>query len=555
MYAVNTEETGMGMTKQMKIAAAGAAAAAVIGGGIFAYTQLSGADPKETVIQAFENIYAEGQTAPAEELFGLKEFAREGISSSREAGLTLKMDSCSEPTVNLYAGSGLRVGGKNDMENSKSSGNMGIIYNGMDLVNLNFYYGDDIFMASVPELSSKVFTLDLGEGLEERVKNSPFIGPVLEQSGINAAALTEYIDLVTAQTEKAEKEGRIPFDLEQLMNRYREGCKAQENFKAALLVEKGEKASFTIDGKEEICKGYEVSVSKDSMIHFLRTSSEFFLQDEVLKEDFLNQLKLSVKLSQLMGAGMGDQDFSAVQELQQQTYEETKNGIEEMITFLEHSLNDVNMTVHVDKKGRLASVKGTTAINSPEEGLEPAAVEFNWELKGGSYLTQNMKLQAAVENADGHIQILAVKEGSYDGKKLTAGLDVSVDNQGEIAETWDITFDGTYDSESGAFDISTSAAQDKLELLGISARGAVDELEKGKSIHLTLDSMDISAMGDTGNAVLSGEYYFKPLTDQPLPLEGDAMDVLAAGEDEWNSVMIEMLFGAIGLSGQLDTGN
>ena len=93
------------------------------------------------------------------------------------------------------------------------------------------------------------------------------------------------------------------------MKRYREGCKAEDDFKAALTVEKGEKASFTIDGKEQACRGYEVTVSKEAMINFLRTSSDFFLQDEVLKKDFLKRLELSVKLSQLAGAQMEGQDF------------------------------------------------------------------------------------------------------------------------------------------------------------------------------------------------------------------------------------------------------
>ena len=47
----------MELTKQMKMAAAGAAAVIVVGGGVFAFTQMSEGDPKETVIKAFENIY------------------------------------------------------------------------------------------------------------------------------------------------------------------------------------------------------------------------------------------------------------------------------------------------------------------------------------------------------------------------------------------------------------------------------------------------------------------------------------------------------------------
>lgn len=545
----------MEMTKKMKMAAVGAAAVAVVGGRVFAYTRLAGGDPKETVIQAFENVYTEGQTDPMEELFGLSEFAKAGVSASQNSGLMLKLDSCSEPAVNTYAGSGLRIDAKNDVENNKVSANMGIIYNGMDLVNLDLYYGDDTVMATVPELSPKVFTLDFGEGLEERLKNSPMLGSALEQSGVDASVMAEYMELLAEQARQTQERQAASFDLKALMKRYREGCKAEDDFKAALTVEKGEKASFTIDGKEQACRGYEVTVSKEAMINFLRTSSDFFLQDEVLKKDFLKRLELSVKLSQLAGAQMEGQDFPTAQEMQEQTYEEARTEIDGMIAFLDSSLNDVSMTVYVDKEGCLASVKGTTSFNSTGSEAEPVRLQFGCELKGGAYPTQNMSAQAVLENGAASVQIEAVKEGAYDGKELTSGFELSIENQGEIAEKWDITLDSSYNSEGGGFDVQAAAAQDGMELLGFSAQGVVDELEKGKNIHLTLDSLDVSAMGDTGNAVLSGEYYIRPLTEEVVPLEGDTMDVLAAGEEEWNSVLMEVLFSFISLSGQMDTGN
>lgn len=545
----------MEMTKKMKMAAVGAAAVAVVGGGVFAYTRLAGGDPKETVIQAFENVYTEGQTDPMEELFGLSEFAKAGVSASQNSGLMLKLDSCSEPAVNTYAGSGLRIDAKNDVENNKVSANMGIIYNGMDLVNLDLYYGDNTVMAAVPELSPKVFTLDFGEGLEERLKNSPMLGSALEQSGVDASVMAEYMELLAEQARQTQERQAASFDLKALMKRYREGCKAEDDFKAALTVEKGEKASFTIDGKEQACRGYEVTVSKEAMINFLRTSSDFFLQDEVLKKDFLKRLELSVKLSQLAGAQMEGQDFPTAQEMQEQTYEEARTEIDGMIAFLDSSLNDVSMTVYVDKEGCLASVKGTTSFNSTGSEAEPVRLQFGCELKGGAYPTQNMSAQAVLENGAASVQIEAVKEGAYDGKELTSGFELSIENQGEIAEKWDITLDSSYNSEGGGFDVQAAAAQDGMELLGFSAQGVVDELEKGKNIHLTLDSLDVSAMGDTGNAVLSGEYYIRPLTEEVVPLEGDTMDVLAAGEEEWNSVLMEVLFSFISLSGQMDTGN
>ena len=65
----------------------------------------------------FKSVYAEGQTNPQEELFGVKELL-ENTSKNGEYGLTLKLDSCSDETINAYAGSGLRIAGKTDIEKS-----------------------------------------------------------------------------------------------------------------------------------------------------------------------------------------------------------------------------------------------------------------------------------------------------------------------------------------------------------------------------------------------------------------------------------------------------
>ena len=86
--------------------------------------------------------------------------------------------------------------------------------------------------------------------------------------------------------------------------------------------------------------------------------------------------------------------------------------------------------------------------------------------------------------------------------------------------------------------------------MSLSAKGAVDQLEKGKSIHVAIDSITASAMGDTGNVVLSGEYHFGPLSGEVIPLEGETMDILAATEEEWNAVAMEILFGVIGIGGE-----
>ena len=438
--AVTVPEEPQPNKKFIKILAAVIAFAAVIAVAALAYVKMTTKDPKQVVIDAFENVFPEGQVYPSEELFGLKDFAETVKTADSQGGLTLKMDSCSDATVNAYAGSGLRFEAKDDKTNGRSFFNMGVIYSGMDLANLNAYYGDDTLMLAVPELSAKVFTVDLGEGLADRIKNSPTVGPLLEQNGVDVEGMAVYFTELMDEAEKAQTEGRQPFDVEALINRYKEGCKAQENFKAALTVEKAAKGTYTIDGAQVSCKGYNVTVSKDSMIEFLRQSSDFFLQDETLKADFMRQLETTVKMSELMGGTMSGTGTMSAEEMQQQSYEEAKKMVDQMIEYLDKALTDVNMTVYVDKKGRLAAVEGSTNLyvedtDVSEEGY--IALTFSCQLQGGAYLTQNALASITLEDATDTVSIDMVKQGSYDKSVRTSDLSLDLTVPGD--ETYNFT--------------------------------------------------------------------------------------------------------------------
>lgn len=526
--------------------------AAVIAVAALAYVKMNEKDPKQVVIDAFENIYTKDQVFPVEELFGTKEFAEAAGKTDTEGGLTLKMDSCSDPSVNAYAGSGLRFEGKDDRTNNRTSFNMGVIYNGMDLANLDAYYGDDTLMMAVPELSARVFTVDLGDGLADRIKNSPTVGPLLEQNGVDVEGLAAYFTDLIAETEKAQEEGRTPFDLDALITRYKEGSKAQENFKAAMTVTKADKATFTMNGTEVSCKGYDVVISKDSMIEFLRTSSDFFLQDETLKADFLRQLESTVKMSELMGGTMSGLGNMSAEEMQQQAYDEAKEAVDQMITYLDKSLTDVQMTVYVDKKGSLAAVHGTTSLHmeDADEGKQDIAAEFSFELQGGAYLTQNMKGSIDLTNDGETVNVALTKQGTYDGKKLTC--DISVDVTAPDSTAYNFMYTGTYDSNDGSYHAGLEAGGDGTQYFKMSAAGVIDQLEKGKTFHMDIDALEIAVMDNSGSVVLSGELYSRPLEGEVTPLEGETMDVLAATVDDWNSVLMEMVMGVIGLAGQLD---
>lgn len=536
--------------KNGKVIGIAVAAAAVVCVAAAAFVKFGMEDPKETVIHAFENIYQEDQVSPVEELFGLEALAEAAAAGDYEGGLTLKLDGSSDEMVNTYAGSGLSFEGKNSVTEKKTLFDLGLIYGGMDAANLYIYGDDTRLMAAAPQLSGKVFTLDVSEGLADRIKASPVFGPYLEQNGVDIDGLASYY------TELAEKENGDLFDLKALYERYKEGSKAQENFKAALTVEKGEKGTFLVDGKETSCRGYQVAVSKVAMIDFLRTSSDFFLQDETLKGDYLKQLEAMTRMTELMGSYGTGQELSAQEQLDQ-TYEEVETAVDQMITELETALNDIQLKVYVTNDGRLASVEGTTVLNGAAYGAESdVQVDGNWQLQGGTYLTQNMMGSLMLTQGESVTRLEFIKQGTYDGKQLTA--DVSVDAVLPDQTSFNGMFTGTYTAEDGAYHVSLEGGMNGVQAVKLDMTGAVDELEKGSNIHVALDSLTVvvpDANMEELTTTLSGEYYLQPLSGAIEAPQGEAFDVLAATEEDWNSVLFELLFGAIGLAGQLEGGN
>lgn len=520
------------------------AVAAVAAAGAVAFAFLSQKDPKEVVITAFENIYPEGQTSPMEELFGISEFRKKAAASDMETSLTVILDSSSEDSLAEFEGSGLRIEAREDRTNKASYANVGVIYKDMDLANLDVYYGDETMMMAVPELSGRVFTIDLGDGLEERIESSPFVGPAIEESGIDVAGLMDYVKEVR---EKAEAGEQRTLDLSALMTRFQEGTQAREKFEEALVVEKGEKGTFVVNGKEASCRGYQVVVSKASMMEFLRSSRDFFLNDQELKDQYLSQLEQSVRLTELMGGVRFE--ISASDMYQNQMRDVTKS-VDEMIDFLDKSLTDVNMDVYVDRKGRLAAMIGTTALNVEEdEEADALDITFDIRLQGGSYLTQNLLADVTLEKSGEKMKLSVDKRGTYEGKQLTSDVDLALDG-GESLKAGAL-WTGTYDGDSGDYHVNLSVTQDDSLVLDLSMTGVVDQLEKGSSVHMDIDELRISSESPETQVVLRGEYSLEPLAEPVTALEGEAFDVLASDENQWQSVIMELYMGLMRLSNQL----
>ncbi|MCI9359682.1 MAG: zinc ribbon domain-containing protein [Hungatella sp.] len=527
------------------VAAAGVIAAA---GGVFAFIKVTEKDPKEIVIQAFENIYTKDQVDPLEELFGLSGFAENASGADVERGVTLTLDSSSSAELDMFTGSGFKIEGLYDRTNKRSRANVGIVYKGMDLFHADAYYGEDTLMAAVPELSSKLFSLDLGEGLAKRLKDSPVLGPMLEENDIDIEGIGAYMEEL-ADSVDAEAAGTETSDLEDIAKRFLDGWQAREKLKEAMTVEKAEKKTFVIDEQEVNLKGYQVQISKEFMMEFLRGSTDFFLNDEELKEIYLNQLQQSVRMTELMG---GMTYGMSAEQMYEDAMADMTGDVEEMIDFLDQTLNDVDMTVYVDKKGRLASVSGTTVLTA-ESGVESdnIQVDFAVELKGGSYLTQNLTADVKLKNENAQVDVEVKKQGSYDGTQLTDDISLDIDAKSEEDYSIGIVYTDTYNSDGGDYHVGTSVTANGYLIADLSLTGVVSQLEKGVSAQVDIDELRVVIMNETGRVTLSGECYFRPLSEEIKTPEGEIFDVVAASEEEWEALGTEVFMKILEISSQL----
>ena len=96
-----------------------------------------------------------------------------------------------------------------------------------------------------------------------------------------------------------------------------------------------------------------------------------------------------------------------------------------------------------------------------------------------------------------------------------------------------------------------SLTQDGDLVLDLSMAGVVDQLEKGSSIHMDIDELKISVPSSVVQVTLRGEYSLEPLAEPVTALEGEAFDMLASDENQWQSVVMELYMGLMRLANQL----
>ena len=520
--------------KPWGIIAAAVAGVAVVGAAAVLFLNMDRRNPKTVIFDAFRTVYSSEEEKPLENIFGFRELFNNSKESSMEYGLGLNFDKDYVFGLTSLEGIGIRLEEKNNVETGQGSCDIGLRYMGMNLAKLKMYYDDKTFMASVPDLGDTVYTLNYADDLEGQLEKSPFLGDELLKSGVNPQGIVDYIDYCM----ELSKGNNIPFDLPGLKKRYEESD-ALDSFKDSIKVSKlSDKKEFKVDGKKQKCRGFEMIVAKDSLIKFLEDSSEFVLQDQVLKEEMIKYYGdvLSVTSGMTTSSYIyGDSSDISGESIVNEMWESIDQSMEELIQLMDGALEDeITLKVYVDKKGRLICVDGETEMTN--ESGEKGTMMIQAEMKGGSYLTQNMTASLIADWDGAESGLAYTKEGTGNEVEITsdAELEILSDSQNIT-----LTFSGTYDQKNRDYSLSFNCKLPSIGSVKVSVDGSVEDFEKGKSFEATADSILVST-GGIDLFKLSGNYSIMPLEDEIEALEGKQMDILSATQEDWEQVITEM---------------
>ncbi len=550
--------------KSGKIWIAGAAAAAVAAIGGVAFWQMNKQDPKDVVIDAFKGVIAEGQTNPMEEIFGWKALGEKLYSSSYQVDMALTLGEVLGSTE--LQGTGFSINAREDREKSAMNMDLGFQYGDIPMFNAQFYLDNsEMAIALPPDMTNKVFTLNLEEDLNTQIADSPYLGKSLNEMGMD---LQGYVDYMKKANELSQAEEPL-FDLGALWDRYETGSKAVDNLKAAMTVEKGESKKCTVGEAEVECKGYDVVLSNAALVQFFTETKDFFLADETLKKDVITYLELVYDLnSSLYGSeemaqlyGLGSADMTPEQQ-QTELWTSTDEALEELLAQLEGAMGDVTLAVYVTDDGKLASFDYSTELSlteqtaesgtaAEEESSAPAEasdifkVYGNVNFRGGYSQTANVEANLTVEDSNGEKMSFDVaKIGEYEKDKT---YQAQLALQMEAADQKMLfSLSGEYDIPTGNYMIDAYAEDNDTEVGSIRIDGIVEDLVPGESFNAVVDSLKVTAGPmEEGMllAELSGSYGIKPLEESISKPEGESFDILAATEDEWNAVIMELYMG------------
>ena len=471
-----------------------------------------GKDPKETVKEAFATLAAgESVKGLADEL-GITEIMDNLEKKPYTIGMKVLLDETSLDELKMLESGSVYTEISCDTEANKALLDLGVGFGGSDLVSGQLYVDEKQLAVAVPELLDKVFYIEF-DNIVKNFKDSALFD-MMEMSDDDFAMIEEAFASIEKAAEDANTEEMVEFIL---------GFQKEiEKFKDKIEVKEIDAEEFEINGKDRKCDGYEVVVTKKSMVNLVEAAIDYYFLSDDAKEFFDSLVE---QVEEAGGVADMDELYDAMDEM--------KENKGEILDMIETCISDIETEMYI-YEGEIVSLEAEMEISDPSgESDETVKIGLELECTGGEYsVYDNYELAVKVMSMT---MLKLEKESETDGDNYSAEWTVS------SAALEDVTIGASFvmNKKDGDFEASAIIGDDDMKI-AIASEGTI-EVEKKKSVKVKFDELkfDLNDYGDAVSIGLSGEYYVECDADVSMP-KGDKFNVLTDKESDWEALAEEL---------------
>lgn len=368
----------------------------------------------------------------------------------------------------------------------------------MEIAGLDFYHDEEKTVAGSPELYSKYFYVDHQE-LMEKLEDSKIRKMLKDEYGIewDGELEDERLDLIAEYWDVSRE------DWIALMKN--------------MSVEKIDKRTFTVGGKDKACQGYELTIDRDDIRQVLEDMDDVMLNNSMLVN------------------AAAEAAWTSPEDMRSQLKETSKR-------LLGALKNDLVLQVYVGPKGRIVCVEGDYTL---------AGSVITMSLGGSLELTgKKNPLDTVYLEAEGKVASLAAGKLTFSRELNDSGnvikdnvnLGLSATGAGMFNVSAKAEANASLNKEKGRWNAEAS-----LTLPGVqgsaSANGTVGDLAKGKQFVVTLDDASVGAYGLSMPFVgITASYGVEPLKEEIVDPTEDVklVNVLKLTRDDLNEIGSEI---------------
>lgn len=412
---------------------------------------------------------------------------------------------------------GFNITALTDSKNKKEAAEIAVNYNGADLGNINFYTDNNEFMINIPQIYDKWVTFDC-KNIQDQYNNS-VLGRYGEKMPSDEISLNLFDDEETELATYKEIKDII------IKNYFKEKNGELKSILEDIEVEKlDESKNISINGENQKCRAYSVFISKNEVNRFLESIYSYAETDK----------QAEYTLRKLV------EDIIDIDELKTiSSHKYSQKTIEDIVSYLREnfSLDDVNMKVYIDNKGRAAGIDLNTKINT--ESKKNVAFNLSTEYKGKENIFDDVKLILSIDDSvskiDLDVDLKKENQGAMTKNIVTGTLS---DGKGVLNIDCNMAYDVSNESLNGTMKFSC----DGDDLL-IEYDGSYNFNTSDKKVSFNLNNINLEFDNDDGKneyLTLGCSYAIEPLNDEVKEPEGDKFEIFKANENEVVGAVFEI---------------